>query len=366
MRVVFDSQAFRLERRGGISRYIAWLAQALVEQHVDVHLVAPIHRNANLQAVPSIPQTSRYFEEPIIHRRVDNAINSLIEPVALRMTHPDILHATFYEDRRSAGERARVLTVHDMIHEHFAHMNPRHPLIAMKARAVERADHVICISKTTQRELCEILNVPESKTSVIYHGACRLPMPDPRSSIATETEPYVLFVGQRHPHKNFQILLEAFRASAILQKEFRLVAFGGSPLTAQELDHARRCGLGADRLTQMVGNDELLALYYSRATALVYPSLYEGFGFPLLEAMALGCPVVTTNVSCMPEIAGDAALYFSPDDAQGLAALIESLHSDKILRARLIAAGARRETRFTWTQCARETMVAYEAALAAK
>ncbi len=359
MRIVFDGQAFQLENRGGISRYVVWLAAALQKLHVDVRVVAPVHHNAHLHEASGIPRSGRYFERPLLNRRVDALMNRLLEPAALYMARPDILHATYYTGRSTGGAKARVLTVHDMIHERFTHWHPHDPIMAMKARAVAQADHVICISRATQLDLCELLQVPEHKTSVICHGANRLPQPSLEALSRVPAEPFVLFVGQRHRHKNFGVLLRAFGASPLGQSGLRLIAFGGKPFNADELEEARRCGLDGSRLARVTGDDDLLAAYYSRAVVLVYPSLYEGFGAPLLEAMALGCPVITCNASCMPEIAGDAALYFQPGDPEELAVTIERLYSSSGLRHDIVAAGHRREAQFTWEKCASETLSVY-------
>lgn len=372
MRVVFDSQAFRLEPHGGVSRYVALLARSLVDlqDDVDVHLVTPVHHNAYLRELTSIPQYGFFTNKPVLHPRFERVLNSLLEPALLRIARPDILHATFYRGLSNGGANARVLTVHDMIHERFVHWHPSEPIMAMKAKAVETADHIICISKSTQHDLCELLGVPLEKTSVVYHGANLLPSPSACTSVYAGSQfegplsrPYVLFVGQRHRHKNFEVLLKAFSISEYLRKNLRILAFGGKPFSSAELTEARRCGLSPDSMIRVTGADDLLALCYSRAQALVYPSWYEGFGAPLLEAMALRCPVLASSSSCLPEIAGDAALFFPPDAPQELAAVLEQVLTSPGLRIQLIDKGLKRQAEFSWRKCAQETLAVYRKVL---
>lgn len=362
MKVVFDSQGHRLEKRGGVSRYVTLLGQALLGIGVDVKMVVPIHRNEYLRAAVELPQMGFFAPKVILHHRIEAMLNSVVESPLMRWANPDVTHSTYYGTQNRGGARARVLTVHDMIHERLGEW-PGNPVPAMKARAVASADHIICISRATRDDLCEILNVRPEKTSIVYHGAYKLPLPIGVGPTPAEQGPFVLYVGQRYRYKNFDVLLDAFGQSRWLRSECRLIAFGGKPFSAAELVRAESVGIKRDRLIHLVGDDSLLAAHYASAHAFVYPSLYEGFGFPLLEAMGLGCPVITARTSCLPEIAGDGAIYFDPLDASDLAWQLERLDDDKLLRESMRRAGFERVRKFTWFGCASGTLESYKTAL---
>lgn len=362
MKVVFDSQGHRLEKRGGVSRYVTLLGQALLGNGVDVKMVVPIHRNEYLRAAVNLPKIGFFAPKVIIHHRIEAMLNSVAERSLMRWARPDVAHSTYYGTENRGGARARVLTVHDMIHERLGEW-PGNPVPAMKARAVASADHIICISEATRNDLCDILNVKPEKTSVVYHGAYKLPLPVVNAPTPAKEGPFVLFVGQRYRYKNFDILLDAFGESQWLRSECRLIAFGGKPFSVAEFARAESVGIKRERLIHLVGDDLLLAAHYSSAHAFVYPSLYEGFGFPLLEAMGLGCPVITARVSCLPEIAGDGAIYFDPMDAADLARQLERLNNDELLRESMRSAGYERVRKFTWSECASGTLASYKIAL---
>jgi glycosyltransferase involved in cell wall biosynthesis len=171
-----------------------------------------------------------------------------------------------------------------------------------------------------------------------------------RSSLPTlpPATPFVLFVGDRGGYKNFDTLVRAMGTSRVL-RDMPLVCFGGGPIRDKRVIHVS-------------GGDDVLASLYTQAAALVYPSLYEGFGMPLLEAMACGCPVVCSNTASLPEIAGDAAELCDPSDPAHIAAAIENVLSPA-RATELRRLGAARVKEFTWEKCARETREVYRSLL---
>jgi glycosyltransferase involved in cell wall biosynthesis len=210
--------------------------------------------------------------------------------------------------------------------------------------------------------------VPEDKITVIHDGidhSVFKPWHDESSPGCSP--PYLLYVGSERPRKNLLVLLRAF---SLLRKQGRpfdsltllkIGSPGRSPrFRKQTIKEASR--LGIDRQIHFVDrmSDRELAGAYSNAVALVYPSLYEGFGLPIVEAMACGCPVVTSNVSSIPEIAGSAALLVDPNDAKGLAEALGSVILRQDLRASLRAKGLRRATEFSWDRTAEATFAVYQ------
>jgi glycosyltransferase involved in cell wall biosynthesis len=167
-------------------------------------------------------------------------------------------------------------------------------------------------------------------------------------------------VGSRNGHKNFIKLLSSFASSEKLRSDFDLIAFGGGGFNVNETKLIGELGFRTGQVRQMGGDDSMLAMFYRQATAFVYPSFYEGFGLPPLEAMAQGCPVISSNSSSMPEVIGDAGEYFDPNSIEDMAAAIERVAYSKSRRDNLIELGKARLGVFSWNKCATETLRIYK------
>jgi glycosyltransferase involved in cell wall biosynthesis len=245
-----------------------------------------------------------------------------------------------------------------MCHELFPRcFDERDKTSQLKKAAINQANHIICVSKNTQKNLHDIFNVDIKKTSVIYHGFSL--------STAKIIEPkgfrksYLLYVGSRQGYKNFIRFLKAYAASKI-KNFYDLVLFGGGRLNYQELLLIDKLKIPRDCLRQIEGNDAMLAGYYKNASLLVYPSLNEGFGFPVLEAMNYGCPVACSNTGSLPEIVGHAAILFDPYSIKSMIDnIIFVLYNEKI-KSSLIIKGFNQIKKFSWEKCARETYNVYK------
>lgn len=371
MRILYDHQIFFAQRYGGVSRYFHELANGLAGLPGNrVEIFAPLHINDYFRAGDAV--RPRGLRLPSL-RRV-HGLAAWINREASRRLLPrrrdvDIFHETYYppDDNRPSSAR-RVVTLHDMIHErlpqHFPGDVARRAREA-KALALRRADHVICVSETTRRDAMDLLGLPAERLSVVQHG-CSLPA-DPASgnAHAPPAGPYLLYVGLRGGYKNFDALLQAYASRSELHQGFRLACFGGGAFSTQELARQRQLGLGGDRVLQFPGDDRQLAALYRGASALACPSLYEGFGMPPLEAMALGCPVACSDAGSLPEVVGDAAERFDPGDIGDMANALLRLVSDPALAADRVEQGRRRAALFSWDRCARETLAVYEKVLQA-
>jgi glycosyltransferase involved in cell wall biosynthesis len=361
MKITFDHQIFALQARGGISRYFVRLAQALNAQHAEARIIAPMHQNLHLAEA-----------RPVMHRglKVPSALgkvlpfadraNGLLSDLWMRQAPPDLIHHTYYPTKPAGHSRIpRVVTVHDMIPEKFPHMTMQEdPAVALKKHAVLRADHVICVSEHTRQDLCDLYDLAPNKVSVVHHGQEVHSVAEEPIFRAT-AKPYLLYVGHRGGYKNFACLLKAVAANPRLRANVNVVAFGGGQLSRAERNLVQTLGLSGSTVRQVDGSDDLLCWHYRQAAALVYPSLYEGFGMPPLEAMSQGCPVVSSSASAMPEVIGNAGAYFDPSSPEDLSRAIETVLSDDRLRADLILRGLERVTMFTWEQCARRTLEVY-------
>jgi glycosyltransferase involved in cell wall biosynthesis len=219
---------------------------------------------------------------------------------------------------------------------------------------------VICISENTRRDLLERIPIAPEVVSVVHLAAA--PVPVARTMHPAVDGPYLLYVGPRSTYKNFEALLRAVAGAPALRGGVRIVAFGGGPLSTGERMLARDLGLMDGAVVQISGNDLVLDAAYRFAAAFVYPSRYEGFGIPPLEAMARGCPVVCAANSSLPEVVGDAAELCDADDPESIAAAIERVIGSRTHADELRARGLSRNALFTWDRCARSTYEVYRSA----
>lgn len=365
LRIAFDQQVFLLQEYGGISRYVCSLATQLSSMSgIDVRVVAPLHVNRTLGASAGIRGRSLCI--PGLRGkalRLAMMASGFLARRAIGGFAPDIVHETYFsvDDYRPRGAK-RVLTVYDMIHERFADMFERsHMTSGPKRVAALRADHVICISHNTRRDLVELFGVPEEKTSVVYLGVedTFLTSSDAVPPQGEIGPPFLLYVGSRGGYKNFAAFVQAVGRSSELRENFSIICFGGGSLRDDELSTIAASGLRPGQVVQKSGDDHALMLLYRRASALVYPSLYEGFGIPPLEAMACSCPVVCSETSSLPEVVGDAGEYFDPRNLESITAAMERVMLSPARRAELIEKGAARHVQFSWRACAEETMAIY-------
>jgi glycosyltransferase involved in cell wall biosynthesis len=368
MRIAFDWQIFCVQSYGGVSRYFARLLEHLRARGEDGRIFAPVHRNRYVARLPSAavmgiglarypPKTTRAFL----------ALNSVVAKRALARWRPEVVHETYFNRRPfTAAGSASIVTVHDMIHERFPGDFPRSdPTSRLKRAAVARAAQVICVSESTRRDLLELFDVDESKVTVVHLGFDRMSRGEAPAR-GESGRPYLLYVGQRAGYKNFAGLVAAVGSSRALRDELDIVAFGGGPFAAPELQLIAAAGLGRDQVRQVAGDDELLGRTYAAASALVYPSLYEGFGLPPLEAMAHDCPVIASGTSSMPEIIGDAGELFDPSSPAEIAGAIQRVIYSPSRIHELVRNGRRRLESFTWDSCAAQTLHVYRQAAAAR
>lgn len=362
MNVVFDHQIFALQPFGGISRYFCELANSLRNdfgQRVDIF--APFHQNEHLASFEELSANKiKVYNQLNLTKAGIWGIDTALAYSRFRFNNNiDIFHETYYSPVDCCPSAARrIITIHDMVHEKFPELfHGRDSLKKARKLSIDRADHIICVSVNTLNDLLSLTDIPENKASVIYHGySFNKPNGGP---LFTPKRPYILYVGQRGGYKNFKLLLRAFAHSEDLLKEFSLICFGGGAFDNEEQRLMSRLGLSKDSVVQLSGNDNLLVSLYCGACAFIYPSLYEGFGIPLLEAMALSCPVICANASCFPEIGGNAVELFDPTDEDCLVSAIKRVVFSETYKKSLIRQGHERMKFFSWNRCASETLQLY-------
>lgn len=365
MRIAYDHQIFAMQEYGGVSRYFFELADNIAKANAaEVAIFSPLYTNSYLAAASRQLQV-RGMKMPAIRRsgRLYRTVNQMFVPSMMERFHPDIVHETYYSQKSKAPVGSKVvLTVFDMIHERFSDcFRSRDSTSNEKAEAVERADHVVCISEQTRKDLIELLGVYRAKTSVVHLGFSLTKQS--ADSTRVSERPYVLFVGSRGGYKNFESLLHTYAANPALQHDYDLLAFGGGSLNAGEKALLAKLGIPFERVRHLSGDDSVLSDLYRKAALFVYPSRYEGFGIPPLEAMSFDCPVACSNTSSIPEVVGDAAEFFDPDSIESMGHAIERVLNDRPLRQALVARGRERIKLFSWERCAEQTLDVYRSLL---
>jgi glycosyltransferase involved in cell wall biosynthesis len=366
--IVYDHQIFWRQRYGGISRYIYEVATKVSNANdFQVKILALAYTNEYLKECPKkliiglpVPRFPGIQIQKIIGK-----INDKFAKSWFQNNTPDIVHETYYHSDRLAPKKSKiVVTVHDMIHEKLSQF-VRREMFGMdrtsqiKKQAVTRADQIICVSENTKKDLIEILDINPEKVNVVYHGPSLKLTTNSQNNLA-EFKPYILYVGERiSGHKNFRLFLQAYANSTQLKNNFNLVCFGGGSLSKTELKLIQELGLSPEKIFQISGNDTTLANFYRSASIFVYPSLYEGFGIPLLEAMALDCPIACSNTSSLPEVVGNAAEFFNPQQPDSMTNAIENVLFSSDKSTELVKLAREQVKKFSWEKTAKETKEVY-------
>ena len=384
MKILFDHQIFEAQKFGGISRYFCEVINGLERsaQGVDVDVAVTYTQNEyikdtrfgkQVQADPGSYENFMPGREFRGKWNVYAARNKLLKPVdataankaasiqALQRQDFDIFHPTYYDDYflPYLGNKKFVLTVYDMIHELYPeYFNLADRTAERKRRLAERADRIIAISDCTKKDLVEFCGVPAEKIDVIHLASSLDTQPAPPRAPRLP-ERYVLFVGARNVYKNFFFFANGMRTLLEADPTLSIVCTG-SAFNRHELAFFEIHGL-KDRVFHHSASDAELKMLYQQALVFVFPSQYEGFGLPVLEAFGNGCPTVLGNAGSLPEIGGDGALYFETKDARSLhVAMTEALYNVP-RRAELVERGKARLGLFSWERTCRETEVLYRA-----
>lgn len=382
MKIFYDGQAFDMQTHGGVSRYIYEIyrnSAAGVEAGLGVMETA----NVYLQqlGIPSEGYTYSHFISEanfplkrMLYKAYYNCkygharqwdhtpkLNQLLSESIIKKGDFDVFHATYFDGYflQALGNRPFVLTVHDMISELFPHLYDRnHPLVTGKQLLIPQATQIIAVSQATRNDLMRLMNIPEEKITVIYHGV------DETSFIPTPQSPYdfeyILFVGERHLYKNFIPFCQAVLPVLARHKEIKVICTG-KPFTKEELLFFHENGVDNRFIHTFVEKNQDLMDLYHYALTFVYPSAYEGFGIPILEAYKANCPVMLNKASCFPEIAGDAAVYFKINhNGSNFEEQFETLyHLNANERESLLKSQQKRLLRYSWRKSAEEHAKVY-------
>jgi glycosyltransferase involved in cell wall biosynthesis len=368
MRIAFDSNIFTMQKYGGVSRYMVRLGEELGKTGNEVEVFGWLHKNRYLAESAALKTRMRYLNEfPSRTRRLSHLLGDMIADVRLAVWRPEIIHESFCHARAVGyGKTPRVCTIHDLIHHKFPeYRGQMNRVPEYQQKTIDRCDAVICVSESTKRDLLECMKVDPSKVHVVHHGfehaSGESILNSQESMLLAELSaaPYLLYVGARDGYKNFKGFLKALAASHY-GRDLRVIAFGGNPFSAEEQSLIQKLGYGAETIRQCSGSDAILRALYRSAEAFVYPSLYEGFGFPPLEAMAEGCPVISSNASSMPEVIGDSAEFFEASSIDSIASALDAVIHSESRRNELRELGAHRVHCFPWSKCVIKTEQIYK------
>ena len=374
MRIGID--CYWLSLRRGIGNYTYHLLRALSETAGDHTFVLYVNGRESLSGVPVDPR----FTAKVVGRGLPYPVWEQVSlPLQVMRDRLDVLHCPANTAPLFLAKRTKlIVTIHDVMYLLPASVLPQSPSFYQRLGrfyyrllappAARRARCIMTVSQRSKRDIVDKLRVPQEKVRVIYESGnaqCR-PLAD--SSPVTEVKQrysidgqYVFALGAVDPRKNTIGVLRSFaHLGKLTALPIRLVIAGLAP-EARSAFHTTISRMNLDGRVVLLGfvsEDELVALY-NGAAVFVYPSLYEGFGMPILEAMACGTPVVTSPAGAIPEVAGDAALYVDPHKPEEIAHTILRVISDAGLRARMVEKGLDQAKRFSWLNTARQVMETY-------
>lgn len=381
--ILYDYQAFEMQTHGGVSRCFAELYQRLPKEITAQIGVVEIN-NIYLQLLGfrkpgslynSFIKKGHFWGKDVLFKLYYNFYyhnysqwdhwpqhNKNYSIKLLEQQAFDIFHPTFFDDYflKHLGKKPFVITVHDMIPELFPQYYPRDNFqIVKKKILLPKATHIIAVSETTKKDIIRLTDIPEEKITVIYHGASTRPYTESAQSLFDF--PYILYVGDRDLYKNFGLFCRDCLPILKKYRELNIVCTG-KPFTPQEMEYFQEKGVENRFVHIFVTTNQMMFDLYHKAEVFVYPSAYEGFGIPILEAYKAGCLVMLNKASCFPEIAGNAATYFHMDEkSSDFADMFEQLYnlpdSDKKL---LLQQQAERLKLFSWQNSAKQLAKVYE------
>lgn len=357
-KILYDNQMFTFQRFGGVTRYFADLMYNLPGGEFSSEV--PMRYCENHYITETYGRKYEKIEFPRnyrLRRLIYSFVNRQIAYKAIKFNDYDIFHPTYFSpyflNILKKRNKPFVLTVHDMTFERY----PQDVLIydrtiPHKKQLIAEADHIIAVSENTKQDIIDLLGTDPSKISVVHHGYRQI-----TGNTEQLFDHYVLYVGERKGYKNFFPWLSAIRSIFNLDPKLKIVCTG-NPFTRYELELFNKWNI-RERLIHISANDIQMRSLYRHALCFVFPSHYEGFGIPILEAFANGCPVCLSGASCFPEVAGDAAMFFNPNDAQSMHDVLKEVLASSALRDELRMKGTERSKEFSIERMVGETCDVY-------
>ncbi len=371
MKILFDAHLSE-NKITGSGRYINGLILALLEQDKTNEYFLLVNNSIKSDHPLSQIESSKLTKIPIDLTGPSLRQHILI-PKLLNKLKPDVYHHPHF-DLPLFHKTPSVVTIHDLKYIRNPHFFPelcgvkRWYMKTMIAQSVKRARKIITVSNSTKLDLIDLFKISDEKIEVVYHGLEKNLQQEinikKRNQVLRKygiLDKFILFVGERRPHKNIVNLITAFKlAKNNLHNNVKLLIIGKSYSNYQEPEkEIKRHRLENEVIIADFVSDEELSIFYKTAEMLILPSYYEGFGFPLIEAMSCKIPVIAADNTSMPEIVGDAGLLINPDEPDDISEKIISVLKDNNLREKLIYKGLKNIERFTWEKAAQQTLQVY-------
>ncbi|MFZ6034767.1 MAG: glycosyltransferase family 4 protein [Patescibacteria group bacterium] len=415
-RILYDFQTFSAQKAGGISRLFSELVNILYKDKDlnpelalrysenyylknsrivttnKIYSMAPPIRHMS-ELIPPAPFLENSFAVNLVRRVLLKllglkylgtpgvSLNSLkpsdyyayydvnVESAIRRMKKGnfDVFHPTYYDTYflKYLNGKPFVLTVFDMIHEKFfGHVFKNDIISRQKKILVKKASRIIAISEQTKKDLMEILKVPESKITVIplassFKGNLKTVR---KPNVKDIPKKYILFVGTRVAYKNFYFMIKSIARLLKKERDLYVLCVGekpaSGPFTKKEKDLFEKLKISKKVLYRRA-DDEDLHYLYSKALMFIFPTLYEGFGIPILEAFSCGCPVVCSDINVLREVGKDAVVYFDPKDGVSMQSAVKKLLNDKKLREELTKKGKIINSDYSWSKTVEMTKEVY-------
>lgn len=377
VKVIYDNQIFSQQRYGGVSRCFVELYKHMPD-YCKATIAVRESNNVYLRELDGVKPIGYQYDHFIcnryffgkghLHLWMDKLKKVKYYPnynrnyslYLLQKGTFDVFHPTYYDDYflPYLNGKPFVLTIHDMIPELYPQYFPKDDFqVSMKKKLAPLASAIITVSENTKKDVVRILGVPEDKIHVVYHG-CSFPAEGGRKEFDF---PYILFVGERGYYKNFAMFANSVSPVLRRHRDIQVVCTG-RPFSQDEIGMLSGLGVEDRFKSYWVNTDRDMYSLYHHALCFVYPSEYEGFGIPILEAYQADCPVLLNNASCFPEIAGDAAIYFDTDsEKSNLAGQLEKLLSmSSEERSVLLTKQKKRLTRYSWKESAKHLVDIYK------
>jgi glycosyltransferase involved in cell wall biosynthesis len=369
VKILFNYDGLDIRRFGGVSLYAYELICHFTPEFQAV-LGLAVSSNVSFQQYPGVREPPSFFtRNGLLPERLRHALcwrygrfqnQRFLREKMGRGERCDLLHVVWDLEEQFfhfLEDLPFVFTAHDLIPEIFG--SGGGAFIQRRKWLAEHAARIIAVSEHTKRDCMRFWGVPDEKVDVVYHAPSAV---QKMKGSWGGGEAYVLYVGNRGGYKNFAWFAEAL-APLLLQRPHLKLVCTGSPFNRDEVTLLVKLGIRDKTSVRFIHPDHFSALY-GGASVFVYPSLYEGFGMPILDAFQSGCPVLLSRCSCFPEIGSDAALYFDPGDAESLRGQVARCLDDTSHRDDLIQKGRARAKQFSWTKAARETCEVYRKVLA--
>lgn len=373
MKVLFDTQIFDWQINGGISRYFIELFQRFdTNKEIDLlfkcnHSYNTYIQNTKWLAHKRMLKNIQFKGKLRAIKKVNEIVNRRFSNACLRRGKQDIFHPTYYETYflKYLKQRPFVLTVYDLTHEKFFAKNGVvEKIVEQKKILIQRASHIISISENTKKDIISYYGIAPEKITTVYLASSFTDDADDStindSNAGSLPASYILFVGShKEVYKNFMGFVK--EVAPVLHKlNIHLVVAGGNTLNAAETALLKELDIFNRTVSFAHVSDAFLKHLYKNALVFIFPSLYEGFGIPVLEAMQCHCPVLLSNNSSLPEVGGTAAAYFDPFTEGDLGASLEKLIMDEPSRKQMLINGIDQAAKFNWDTTAAQHLEVYK------